>query len=255
LLLMMLDPEEQASRLATIPPRRERVRAARELVVVFAIPITLLALMSTLAGPDSGLQQPVALVSTLAMVGTIYAFLRMRKKRCDSLGLSIGLPGWRSVSLVAAYSVVAFVLAAAAFIGAGQALNALLPAPEQVEETGLEFLQGNLPALLATLAIVYVTASFSEEFIYRGFLMHRVAEVFGGGRAAWCVSTFVSAVTFGLAHYTWGLAGVVQTAGMGLALALCYALFGRRLWVTILAHGYMDTILLVQVYAQTPAAS
>ncbi len=41
---------------------------------------------------------------------------------------------------------------------------------------------------------------------------------------------------------------MVQTAFMGLALGVSYLVLGRNLWVTILAHGYMDTMLLLQMY-------
>ncbi len=35
---------------------------------------------------------------------------------------------------------------------------------------------------------------------------------------------------------------------MGLALGMSYLLVKRNLWVTILAHAYMDTILMLQMY-------
>ena len=41
---------------------------------------------------------------------------------------------------------------------------------------------------------------------------------------------------------------MVQTGFMGLALGLAYLAVGRNLWVTILAHGYMDTLLMLQMY-------
>ena len=35
---------------------------------------------------------------------------------------------------------------------------------------------------------------------------------------------------------------------MGLALGISYLLVKRNLWVLILAHAYMDTVLMVQMY-------
>ena len=58
----------------------------------------------------------------------------------------------------------------------------------------------------------------------------------------------VSSVVFGLIHFTWGPAGVVQTGFMGLALGISYLVVGRNLWVLVLAHFYMDAILMVQMY-------
>ena len=38
---------------------------------------------------------------------------------------------------------------------------------------------------------------------------------------------------------------------MGLALGTSYLIVKRNLWVTILAHAYMDTILVLQMYLST----
>ena len=39
-----------------------------------------------------------------------------------------------------------------------------------------------------------------------------------------------------------------QTGFMGLVLGICYIKLKKRLWILILAHAYMDTILMVQLY-------
>ena len=114
--------------------------------------------------------------------------------------------------------------------------------------SGYEYLQGNLPMLLLALAGVYVVSSFGEEVIYRGFLMTRIAEMGKGGKAAWRIAVIISAIVFGLIHFSWGPVGIIQTTFMGLALAISYLLVKRSLWILIIAHAYMDTILLVQLY-------
>ena len=55
-------------------------------------------------------------------------------------------------------------------------------------------------------------------------------------------------LVFGAAHFQWGLIGVVQTACMGLALGISYRVLKRNLWILVVAHAYMDTILFVQMY-------
>ena len=62
------------------------------------------------------------------------------------------------------------------------------------------------------------------------------------------ITVILSAIIFGLAHYQWGPMGVVQTGMMGLVLSICYLKLRKRLWILILAHAYMDTILMVQMY-------
>ncbi len=64
----------------------------------------------------------------------------------------------------------------------------------------------------------------------------------------------ISSIVFGLIHFDWGLVGMVQTGFMGLALGVSYLAVRRNLWVLILAHGYMDTILILQMYFAAPAA-
>ena len=71
---------------------------------------------------------------------------------------------------------------------------------------------------------------------------------------AWGTALVISAIVFGFAHFDWGVVGIVQTTFMGLALAASYLLVKRNLWVLILAHAYIDTLLLVQLYLGPSAA-
>jgi membrane protease YdiL (CAAX protease family) len=221
-----------------------------EIVAVLAVPLVLFGACRLLLGPGS--EQLGVLVGILLMVALVYAGLRVRGQRWDHFGLTFRPGAPRDVVRTVLLSLVAFVAAAGLFIAAAVGVGAVAGGAEEIETTGLEFLQGNLPMLVVTLLVVYVTASFSEEVVYRGFLMHRIAELGAGRRSAWILALGVSSVLFGLAHFTWGAAGMVQTGFMGLGLGATYMLFGRRLWVVILAHGYMDTILLVQMYLGPP---
>ena len=96
--------------------------------------------------------------------------------------------------------------------------------------------------------MVYIVSSFGEEVIYRAFLINRIEQSMERNSSSRWVAVGISAVIFGLVHYEWGAIGVVQTGFMGLALGLCYLLLRRNLWILILAHAYLDTILLLQVY-------
>ena len=58
----------------------------------------------------------------------------------------------------------------------------------------------------------------------------------------------VTAVLFGYGHYYKGPAGVVDSGVAGLVLGAAYLLAGRNLWVTILAHGFIDTFGLGMAY-------
>ena len=146
------------------------------------------------------------------------------------------------------------VAALAAFVG-GSILTAHMgPARTSADMSGYEYLFGNPAMLMVALAAVWVGSSFGEEVVYRGFLMTRVAEIGKGTPAAWSAALVVSALVFGLAHFDWGVAGVVQTTFMGLALSGSFLLVRRNLWSLVLAHAYLDTLLLVQLYLAGAAA-
>ena len=84
--------------------------------------------------------------------------------------------------------------------------------------------------------------------MYRGFLITRIENLLGKGK--WCtpIAIVVSATVFGLAHFSWGPTGIVQTAFFGLALAICFIRFRRNLWLLVWTHVIMDTLLWVQRY-------
>lgn len=109
-------------------------------------------------------------------------------------------------------------------------------------------LRGNVSLLLLLLALVWTFAAFGEEFVYRGYLMNRVAELGGGGAASWAVSlAFVSAL-FGVAHLYQGVSGILVNAAAGLVYGAVYLRAGRNLWAAVIAHGVYDTVGLALLY-------
>jgi hypothetical protein len=114
--------------------------------------------------------------------------------------------------------------------------------------TEYNYLKSNIWMLLLTLGGVYIVSSFGEEVIYRGFLINRISQLGFGAKKGKLIAVIISSVVLGIAHYEWGPMGIVQTGFMGLVLGICYIKMKMRLWILILAHGYMDTVLMVQMY-------
>lgn len=120
--------------------------------------------------------------------------------------------------------------------------------PESADMSSYSYLKDNIWMLILTLAGVYIVSSFGEEVIYRAFLINRISQLGLDSKSGKIITVILSAVVFGLAHYSWGPMGIVQTSFMGLALGFCYILIKKRLWILIFAHVYMDTILMLQMY-------
>jgi len=109
-------------------------------------------------------------------------------------------------------------------------------------------LQGNLPALLGMLAIVWSSAAVGEELVFRGFLQSRLQALLGTQRGAGLAAALLQAMVFGLAHAYQGLGGVIVTGCVGLVFGLAYWRL-RCLWPLMLAHGLIDTLSMLVLYA------
>jgi membrane protease YdiL (CAAX protease family) len=148
--------------------------------------------------------------------------------------------------------VVAIALAAAASrIALGELIIDPLLArffPPSTPPAGTAAVVGNPGNALLALLFVWTFAAFGEEFSYRGYLLPRAAEAVGGSRAAYWCAVVVVAVLFGFGHYFKGPTGVIDSSVAGLILGAAYLLSGRSLWAPFLAHGLIDTVVVVVVY-------
>ena len=232
---------------------RERTGAKiGEMAVLFAVPLVFIVGVVPFVGENPLAIHGVVWIANVVMLLIVWQGLRLRGEGWEHLGLRFGVPKASVVVRAAGLSIVVLVGALAGFVvGAIVGAN-MFGMPEQADMSEYNYLAGNLPMLLLALVGVYIVSSFGEEVVYRGFLIMRIEELRPGSRHIRKIGLLVSAVVFGLAHYTWGPAGVVQTTFMGLALGIAYLAVGRNLWINVLAHAYADTILLVQQYLAAP---
>lgn len=163
-------------------------------------------------------------------------------------GLNFRLPNRKSAFGLWLKSVLVCIIGIFAFALGGEVMAFIVGHPEQANMSGYNYLSGNVWVLIGTLIAVWIGSSFAEEVIYRAFLIHRLEGLIGGGKGAKWLAVSISSAVFGLLHFAWGPVGMVQTGFMGLAMGISYLWFKRNLWIVILAHGYMDTVLMVQLY-------
>ena len=110
-----------------------------------------------------------------------------------------------------------------------------------------DYLTGSLPNLIIQLVNVWITAAFLEEFMFRGYLMNRIIDLQGKEtKIAWVIALVGSAVIFGLVHSQQGPGGVFKVGLIGVVFGLSYLAAGRNLWPLILAHGFIDSMDMVQ---------
>ena len=115
-------------------------------------------------------------------------------------------------------------------------------------------LEGNLGLLLALLLLTWTLAAIGEEAVYRGYVLQRVVDAVGSGRAAIVAGVVVSSVLFGLAHAEQGVVGVALTTSD--AVFFCWLRFRyRSLWASVLGHGLSNSIGLTVFFVAGPVGA
>lgn len=192
-----------------------------------------------IAGTLSGLATPLYIGVTVAAA---FAFIKA------------GVPVPRLGFFITSRPIIYVVLAAAG-VGLLQLSGMFLePVWEQVFGTGRNLTRfsdvgGSLPALLLTLMLSWSFAAFGEELTFRILLMRGIAFALGDSRVAFGAALLLQAGIFGLVHAYQGPAGVAGTMTSGLIYGALTLAARGSIWPAALAHGFNNTIGLLQLYA------
>jgi membrane protease YdiL (CAAX protease family) len=185
----------------------------------------------------------VPLSQTILLVPLIWIALRIRNERWSTIGFHRPESLWQSIALGAIAGALMELFAVYVTTPHISALFGVEP-----DYSAFKGIQGNLTLLLVFLGLSWTLAAFGEEVCFRGFLMTRLAQVFGESRAAWIVSLLLSSVLFGWGHTEQGVSGWVQEGLSGLLLGVLFLATKRNLAVPIVAHGISNTLAFVLIY-------
>lgn len=114
--------------------------------------------------------------------------------------------------------------------------------------SNLEALKGNLPMLILSLIVVWISAGFLEELIFRAFMINALDQFLGKSTWSLLGAVVFSAIIFGLIHAYQGIGGILTATGMGLIFGVVYVFNGRRIWPLIFVHILIDTITMINIY-------
>ncbi|WP_124980496.1 CPBP family intramembrane glutamic endopeptidase [Nonlabens xiamenensis] len=103
-------------------------------------------------------------------------------------------------------------------------------------------------AILIILIIMWVFAAFGEEFLFRGFSLKGLANLFGSSNKAWLLAALISSVYFGVSHSYQGLVGVISVLLWSFLISLIFCKNKKNLLLLVLIHGFSDTIGLSLIY-------
>lgn len=117
-----------------------------------------------------------------------------------------------------------------------------------IDYSSFDNLKGNLQACLIALLIVWATAGFGEEIIFRGYFMRQFVKFFGESKVSIVFNIVLLACLFGFMHSYQGITGQLVAGVVGALLALIFYLRKYDLWFVIAVHGFFDTIALICIY-------
>ncbi len=219
-----------------------------ELIIVFGLVLTFIGLFSHISASGGiGLQLWVFLANLLLLF-LVWLSQKMRGESLKGLGFDWRPKNWKSLFRDMLWALVIFILAIL-FFQLGTAVIQLMDLKLQPSiDNTYEYLHENLAVFLVSLAGVYIVSSIGEELVYRGYLMHRILFLLQGVHFRNSITVFLSAIFFGLAHFQWGIVGIVQTTFVGVVFSSAFLILKKRLPALIWAHVFMDTLLFASIY-------
>jgi membrane protease YdiL (CAAX protease family) len=185
----------------------------------------------------------VPLTLTIGLLPVVWVLMRLAREPWSAIGFSLPANLSWSIAIGIAAGVAMELLAVFVTTPSISALFGTAP-----DYSDLGFIRGNLKYLLIFLALNWTLAAFGEEICFRGFLMQRLARLFGDGRVAWIAGLLLSSALFGWVHSEQDAAGAMQEGLSGLLLGVLFLLTRRNLAVPIVAHGVSNTVAFVLIY-------
>ncbi|MBQ4820196.1 CPBP family intramembrane glutamic endopeptidase [Aquimarina sp. MMG016] len=111
-----------------------------------------------------------------------------------------------------------------------------------------EIYKGNLPATLSLLILIWTSAAFGEEIVFRGYLMRQFTKFFGSSKISLAINILLFGFIFGWIHAYQGISGQILSGITGMLLAVIFHIRKSDLWFNIAVHGFIDTVFLVYIY-------
>src|SRR5216683_782036 len=150
---------------------------------------------------------------------------------------------WRAIGYVRPRSWIGSVLVGIVFGSAFKFLMKAIVMPllgaDPINQA-YHYMAGNRAALPGAVYVMIVGAGFGEETVFRGYMFERFGKLFGSGVWAKTSIVLLTAILFGLAHYSvQGLAGAEQATIVGLVYGTIMAVTGR-IWMLMCAHAAFD---------------
>jgi uncharacterized protein len=109
-------------------------------------------------------------------------------------------------------------------------------------------IRGDYQKLALWLITSWTVGAIFEEFIFRGYLLNRLKDLFGNKLHAQILIVILAAIPFGFIHAYQGTQGIITAALFGIFQSIIY-LVNKKLTIPMIAHGTFDTIGFVRLFS------
>jgi membrane protease YdiL (CAAX protease family) len=239
---LTVDEESARGNHGTRPARRFRYLI--DIIVLAAAIVALEQAVGMLYVP-ADLQSELVfdLLTKVPAVGIAWLLLRLRGETLLDIGLNWPRSWCRAF-------VIGFLAAAVVFL----VIYISEKAGYHRNLSHFNAVKGNVALTVYDVGYAFVGAGFYEEFMFRGFLLHGLAMLFGASRAAWSTAAVVQGALFGLAHAYQNPLGIAITGTLGIIMGFLFLASSRNLWPLIIGHGFYDASRFIMFYFQgTPS--
>jgi hypothetical protein len=198
-----------------------------------------LGIIGTRLGTDTLLGGMIVTLGYILSILVATVLLKLRGSSWTQIGLARP-QSWKRTVLLGIGVLIALIVMNLAV----QVIALNLPGAEvaPIDQSRFNPIGGNLVIFLLFVLLSWTTIAFGEEMFYRAFLITQLQDVFPGSKLGSAIVLLVSSTIFGLVHWVEGPLGVMNTFAMGLILGAVYLRSGRNLWITIIAHGLVNSI-------------
>jgi len=117
-----------------------------------------------------------------------------------------------------------------------------------IDYSSMAHLRGNFSTTIIWLSIVWVTAGFGEEIIFRGYFMRQFVKFFGDGKISLVINILIFCSFFGYMHMQQGITGQIVAGSTGALLSIIFYLRKYDLWFNIMVHGFFNTLGILSFY-------
>ena len=189
-----------------------------------------------------------AIVTAGYVFAVVVGALLLRRQGTSWLALGLSAPSnrWRTV----AAGVGAAVAGAVVFVGVQVVLVWVVTAAGfqvgGLDQSRFNPVEGNLFVYLLLVGTAWTAIAVGEEWCYRAFLITRLVD-HAGVRDG--LAVVLAGAVFGLVHFAEGPVGIASNGALGVLFGWIYLRSGRNLWITVIAHGLLNTARFTLLYA------